>query len=393
MRNLFLQHVGQTSPSPAMIDVDRAEGIYIYDISGKAFADMTSGICVSSLGHNHPVVVKAIEDQVKRYLHTNVYGEHVQHPQVRLAKLLADLLPDRLNMTYFTNSGSEATEGAIKLARKYTGRPEIIACKGGYHGSTIASMSLMSASYYTLAYQPSLPGVQFITFNHIDDLDFISEQTAAVIVEPIRGPAGLELPNKEYLPALRRRCNETGTLLVFDEIQCGIGRTGKMFAFEHFGIEPDILLLAKAFGGGMPIGALVSDREILSAFVQNPMLGYISTFGGHPVCCAAGYAALLYLNEHREYIESVARKEQYIKSLLTSVKINSIRSKGLMMAIDLGDVRKVDRVISACYDHGILIDRFLFDQTSFRIAPPLIISEEEITKEVGVIQSIIEKYA
>lgn len=388
-REIFLKHVGQTSPFPMIVDVDRAEGIYIYDTKGQRYADMTSGIHVSSLGHRNPEILKAVEDQIKQYMHTMVYGEHIQTPQIELAKKLVGLLPDRLNSVYFTNSGSEATEGAIKLSRRHTGRAEIIACRRGYHGSTIAAMSLMSHQYYTLAYQPSLPGVRFIDFNNLDDVQYITTSTAAVFMETVRGPAGIELPDPQFLKAVRERCDQTGTLLVLDEIQCGLGRTGPLFAFEDYGIEPDILLLAKALGGGMPIGALISDQKILNDFTHDPMLGYISTFGGHPVCCAAGLAGLNYLLNRNEILESIPEKEKLIKSILISDKIIEIRSKGLMMAIQLENKSKVQRVVEKCHEQGVLVDYFLFCEDAFRIAPPLIISVEEIKQTVSKINEVI----
>ena len=373
-----------------IVDIDYAEGIHIYDRSGKAYVDMTSGICVSALGHCHPVVVEAIQAQSRAYMHTMVYGEHVQEPQVMLAKRLAGILPDQLNTVYFTNSGSEATEGALKLSRRYTGRREVIACRRGYHGSTIGAMSLMSHQYFTMAYQPSLPGVRFIDFNNVADIENITDQTAAVIMEPVRGPAGVELPNPEYLKALRKKCDEVGALLVFDEIQCGMGRTGRMFAFEHYNVVPDILLLAKALGGGMPIGVLIADQQVLSAFTHSPRLGYISTFGGHPVCCAAALAALDFLIENPQLIEGAAHKEKIVRKHLTATAIKEIRSKGLMMAIDLGDEDKVNEVIQKCHDQGILIDWFLFYGQAFRLAPPLTITDEELIKASIRINAVIE---
>ncbi len=389
MRQLFLKHIGQTSPNPMIIDVDHAEGIYIYDRDGQRFADMTSGICVSALGHGHPVVTSAVLKQATSYFHTMVYGEHVQAPQVLLAKLLVDHLPPQLNSVYFTNSGSEATEGAIKLVRKFTGRAELIACTRGYHGSTIGAMSLMSEALYKQAYQPSLPGVRFIHFNDMDDLQIITDQTAGVIVEPVRGPAGVELADLAWLRALRQRCDETKTLLIFDEIQCGIGRTGRLFAFEHYAVVPDVLLLAKALGGGMPIGALIAGRDVMQQFSEDPILGYISTFGGHPVCCAAGHAALKHLIDQPELIREVRSKEKLIRSLLRANSIVEIRSKGLLMAVELGDADKVHRIVHRCHEKGVLVDHFLFCDTAFRIAPPLTISTVEIEEHISVIHEVI----
>ncbi len=373
-----------------MIDVSHAEGLYIYDTEGKAFADMTSGICVSVLGHGHSVVVEAVHKQSMRYMHTMVYGEHVQMPQVGLAKLLVDLLPGKLDAVYFTNSGSEATEGAIKLVRKHTGRAEIIACRRGYHGSTIGSMSLMSEGKYKQAYQPSLPGVRYIGFNDMQELKTISGRTAAVIVEPVRGPAGVELADLEWLSALRAACDDAGALLIFDEIQCGLGRTGSMFAFEHYGVIPDVLLLAKALGGGMPLGAIVANKRLLDVFAYEPMLGYISTFGGHPVCCAAGLASLDYLRRHGDLIFKATEKGKLIADQLRSDAIEELRYKGLLMAVELGDAQLVRAVIARCFELGVLVDHFLFCDTAFRIAPPLTIRDEEIVQHVGIINGVIE---
>ena len=390
LRQLFLNHVGQTSPEPMMVDVHHAAGIYIYDQAGKRYADMTAGICVSALGHSHPVILDAVRKQADRYMHTMVYGEHVQAPQVLLAACLADVLPNNLDTVYFTNSGSEATEGAIKLVRKYTGRSQIIACKRGYHGSTIAAMSLMSEPLYKQAYQPALPGIKYMDFNSFSDLGLIAGDVAAVIVEPVRGPAGVEIADKKWLRALRVACDEVGCLLVFDEIQCGMGRTGQLFAFMDYGVVPDVLLLAKALGGGMPIGALIASNELLATFVHNPSLGFISTFGGHPVCCAAGYAALNYLLTHDDLLRDVLIKERVIHNILTSDKIMEIRSKGLLIAVELADASMVRQVIQGCFDRGVLIDRFLFDDSAFRIAPPLTITHEELEEHIRVIQEVID---
>jgi len=292
LRQLFLANNAQTTDFPLLLEFERAEGVHLYDAEGKGYIDLISGIGVSNLGHSNPKVIQAIKDQVDRYMHLMVYGEYVQTPQVRFAQKLVSVLPDNLQAVYFVNSGAEAVEGALKLAKRYTGRQQIIACKNSYHGSTHGALSVMGNEDFKQAYRPLLPGVEFIRFNDIDDLQLITQQTACVIIETVQGEAGIRVPDLNYMQALRKRCDETGTLLILDEIQAAMGRTGKLFAFEHYGIVPDILLLAKALGGGMPIGAFVSSNQIMGALKENPMLGHITTFGGHPVCCAAGLAAL-----------------------------------------------------------------------------------------------------
>jgi len=389
MRELFYKHVGQTSPDPMIIDVERAAGIYIYDTDGKQYADLTSGICVSHLGHNHPVVQQAIADQSQRYLHTMVYGEHVQAPQVGLAYALTQDLDASLDCVYFTNSGSEATEGAIKLARRYTGRTRLLAARRGYHGSTIASMSLMSDPYLTLAYQPGIPGISWFDFNDPAALDLITEEVAAIIMEPVRGPAGVELPEPCWLRDVKERCMQTGTLLVFDEIQCGLGRIGHLWAHQAYEVVPDILLSAKALGGGLPIGALIAPRDILQAFTAKPMLGYISTFGGHPLCCAAGLAAYKHFKEHPDIITAASQKQSIIHSTLTSPHVTNIRSIGLMAAIDISDPSRLPDLVNTARKEGLLIDYFLFYKKGFRLAPPLIISEDELSMHLSVLNDII----
>ncbi|RYE36680.1 MAG: aspartate aminotransferase family protein, partial [Sphingobacteriaceae bacterium] len=326
-RQLFLLNVAQTSGSPRLLEIERAKGLYLYDTAGKAYMDLVSGFAVSNTGHSHPEIVQAIKNQVDLYMHLSVYGEFVQSPQVKLAQKITSLLPESLNSVYFTNSGTEATEGAMKLAKRFTGRSEIIACKNSYHGSTQGALSLMGNEHYKQAYRPLLPDVQFINFNQADDLELITTETAAVIVETIQGEAGVRVPNLEYMLLLRQKCSQTGTLLILDEIQSGLGRTGKLFAFEHFGIVPDILLTAKAFGGGMPLGAFIAPKNIMDALKENPILGHITTFGGHPVCCAAGLASLEVILKEK-LIENVAAKEALFRELLLHPKIKEVRGKG-----------------------------------------------------------------
>src|SRR3569833_531044 len=326
LRQLFLANNAQTTNFPLLLEFQRAEGVYMYNSEGKAYLDLISGIGVSNLGHSHPYVVNAIKNQLDKYMHLMVYGEYVQTPQVRFAERLVSVFPDNLQSVYFSNSGAEAVEGALKLAKRYTGRQEIIACKDSYHGSTQGALSVMGNEEFKQAYRPLLPGVNFIRFNNIDDLELISDKTACVVIETIQGEAGIRVPDAAYMQALRTRCNETGTLLILDEIQAAFGRTGKLFAFQHFGIEPDILLLAKALGGGMPAGAFISSNEIMGALKENPILGHITTFGGHPVCCAAGLAAQeVLLGE--DLLAGVAEKEALFKKLLVHPAINEVRGK------------------------------------------------------------------
>lgn len=376
-RQLFLNHVAQTSELPLMLEVDRAEGIYVYDTEGKTYINLISGISVSSLGHCHPAVVQAVKDQVDRYMHTMVYGEHVQSPQVELATLLTDQLPKSLDSVYFVNSGSEAVEGAMKLAKRVTGRTKILSCKNAYHGSTHGSMSLMSDTYFTQAYRPLLPDVYFIEYNNEATLTDIDDHTACVVMETIQAEAGVIMPKDDFLKKVRQRCDEVGALLIFDEIQVGYGRTGSLFAFEQYGVVPDILLLAKAMGGGMPIGAFVASKAHMDTFSFNPVLGHITTFGGHPVVCAAGIATLKTLIK-TDYISLVKEKAQRFLDQLTHPLIQEIRCAGFLMAIDLGSFERVQTLMKLLMTHGVITDWFLFNDKCFRIAPPLIITNEEI---------------
>lgn len=389
LRQLFLANNAQTTNFPLLLEFERAEGIYMYDKSGKPYIDLISGIGVSNLGHSNAYVIDAIKQQLDKYMHLMVYGEYVQTPQVRFAEKLISLLPDNLQSVYFTNSGAEAVEGALKLAKRYTGRQEIIAFKNSYHGSTHGALSVMGNEEYKQAYRPLLPGVKFINFNEVDDLEHITNQTACVIVETIQGEAGVRVPDASYMQALRHRCNETGTLLILDEIQTAYGRTGKLFAFEHFGIVPDVLLLAKALGGGMPIGAFIASNVIMDVLKENPILGHITTFGGHPVCCAAGLAALeVLLNE--KLAERIAEKEALMRSLLVHPSIKQIRGKGLMLAIELQDFDLNKKIIDRCIDNGVITDWFLHCTNSMRIAPPLVITPDEIKNACAVIIEAID---
>jgi len=376
-RQFFLQNVAQTSPEPLQLEIKKAKGIYLYGVGGKKYIDLISGVSVSNVGHGNQKVLNAIRKQVAKYMHTHVYGELVLSPQVKYARLLDKLLPDTLSSTYFVNSGTEAIEGAMKLAKKFTGRTEIISFKNAYHGSTQGALSIQGSETYKTAFRPLLPDIQLLQFNNTDDLQKISKKTAGVVVEPIQGEAGIILPQDNFLKKLRKRCDETGTLLIFDEVQTGLGRTGKLFAFEHFDIIPDILVLAKAFGGGMPLGAFISSKEIMDSLKDNPALGHLTTFGGHPVSCAAGLAALKVVLE-KNLIDTTLPKEVLFRSLLKHPAIKEIRGKGLYLSVELKRPEKIMKFILKLLENGILSDWFLFNDTSFRITPPLTISEEEI---------------
>ena len=390
-RQLFLLNTAQTSTSPRLLEIERAEGMYLYDYDGKSYMDLVSGFAVSNTGHRNAKVVQAIKDQADKYLHLTVYGEFIQSPQVKFASKLSSILPDSLNSVYFVNSGAEATEGAMKLAKRFTGRSEIIACKNSYHGSTQGALSVMGNEHYKQAYRPLLPGIRFIEFNNYIDLDFISSESAAVIVETIQGEAGVRVPDMNYMQRLRKRCNETGTLLILDEIQTGFGRTGTLFAFEHFNIHPDILLIAKGMGGGMPIGAFISSHEIMSVLKENPILGHITTFGGHPVSCAAGLANLEVIIEE-ELVKDVSLKESLFRKHLQHPEIKEVRGMGLMLCIQLGSFEQVENVSRRCVENGIIIDWFLHCDTAMRIAPPLIITDNEIQKACATIIEALEFY-
>ncbi len=390
LRQTFLSHNAQTTNFPLLLEFERAEGVYLYDPKGKPYLDLISGIGVSNLGHGNKRVIQAIKDQAEKYMHLMVYGEYVQSPQVKFAEKLISLLPDSLNSVYFVNSGAEALEGAMKLAKRYTNRREVIAFHNAYHGSTHGALSVMGNEEFKQAYRPLLPGVKFIHFNEPDELKSITDQTACVIVETVQGEAGIRVPEIGYLKALRDRCTATGTLLILDEIQAAMGRTGKLFAFEHFGIVPDILMMAKALGGGMPIGAFIASKEIMDSLKENPILGHITTFGGHPVCCAAGLAALEVLID-QDLIVSVERKSNLFKELLVHPAIKEIRGKGLMLAIELESFEFNKKVIDQCIDDGVITDWFLHCSNSMRIAPPLIINEDQIRFACKVILDAIDR--
>jgi acetylornithine/N-succinyldiaminopimelate aminotransferase len=387
----FLGHLGQTNEHPFLIEVDRAEGIYIYDKNGKSYMDMISGVAVNNIGHRHPKVVEAIQKQLDKHLHVMVYGEFVQDAQNEMAQELIDLLPEKLNCVYTVNSGTEAIEAALKLAKRYTGRSEIVSFRGSYHGSTHGSMSVSGNEIKKQAYRPLLPDVRFLEFNNQEMLNQISEKTAGVIIETVQGDAGVRIPEKEFLFALRRKCNEVGAQLIFDEIQCGMGRTGKVFAFEHFGVVPDMLTLGKALGGGMPIGALVSSKEKMHVFTNNPMLGHITTFGGHPLNCAASAAFLKVVKTEINWNE-VERLGALLEKIISeSNEIKAIRRIGMMFAFDMESSERVAKVVEKCLEKGLITFWFLSHPYSFRLSPPLNISEEEIILAGKLILQAIEE--
>jgi acetylornithine/succinyldiaminopimelate/putrescine aminotransferase len=383
-RELFLQHVAQTSLTPLALEIVKAEGCYMWDKNGNEYLDLISGISVCNVGHRNPQVISAIKDQLDKYMHIMVYGELVESPQVLYAEKIASILPDSLNCIYFTNSGAEATEGAMKLAKRLTVRPNIVAFNDSYHGSTQGALSVMGSEYWRNAYRPLLPGVHHIDHNVLAQLDMIDSNTACVIAEPIQAERGVLSPSIAWMKALRKKCDETGALLILDEIQTGFGRTGTMFAFEQFNIVPDILLLGKAIGGGMPLGAFVAERERMMAFADNPILGNITTFGGHPVSCAAGLAALDYLIDAK-LISTVERNRKLFEKHLVHPLIISFRSAGMLMSIEFDSYETNKQVIDCCIKKGLFTDWFLFASNCMRIAPPLIITIDQIIEACNII--------
>ncbi len=394
LRKQFLAHVAQTSPEPMLVEVERAEGSFFYTPEGKRYYDLVAGVSVSNVGHANPEVVRAVQEQAARYMHVMVYGELVETPQVAYAAKIASLLPAPLESVYFVNSGAEAVEGALKLAKRYTGRTELISMRRAYHGSTHGAMTMMGTpegEEWKAAFRPLLPDVQAIEFNDFAQLGRITRRTACVLVEPVQGEAGVRLPAAGYLEALRRRCDEVGALLVFDEIQTGLGRTGELFAMQKYGVTPDIVCLAKAFGGGMPLGAFISSHAIMDTLQSNPVLGHITTFGGHPVCCAAGLAALNYLLEH-DLVRQVETKGALYEQLLGAhPAVREIRRSGLLLAVELGSSERLFRMMALFKEEGILSDWFLFCDTAFRISPPLTVSEEEVRDSAAIILRCLDR--
>ncbi len=378
-RELFLKHVAQTSPTPLALEIVKAEGVKLFDTKGKEYIDLIGGISVANVGHRHPKVLAAIQKQLDAYLHLMVYGEFIETPQVQFAKLLTDYLPASLNSVFFTTSGAEAVEGAMKLSKRFTNRTQIIGFINSYHGSTQGALSIMGSEYWRNAFRPLLPRVLHVEYNSFESLNSITEETACVIVETVQAEAGIIVPSKEWLQALRKKCTSTGALLVLDEIQSGFGRTGKLWAFEHFDIVPDILLLGKALGGGMPLGAFIAESKMMATLTVDPVLGHITTFGGHPVCCAAGMAAMKALLEE-EMMNGIKQKEELFRSLLVHPTIQAVRSFGLWLAIEFESFERNKRIIDKCIQQGVLTDWFLFAPACLRISPPLVISGNQINK-------------
>lgn len=390
-RQIFLNHIGQTSPDPLALEIIKASGSKLYDINNKEYIDLIGGISVCNIGHANKKVIEAIKQQAENFMHVMVNGELVLSPQTAYAKALTDNLPSSLNAVFFTASGTEATEGAMKLAKRFTGRTQIAAFKNSYHGSTQGSLSIIGDEYWRNAFRPLLPGISHLDFNSFNALASITSETACVIAETIQAEAGVIVPEKKWMQALRKKCTETGTLLVLDEIQCGFGRNGTLWAFQQFDVVPDILLLGKALGGGMPLGAFIADKKIMDSLTHNPVLGHINTFGGHPVCCAAGLAALQVLLEEK-MIEKVFEKENlFLQNLQDATNIKNIRSHGLMMALEFENFEQNKKVIDGLLKEGVFTDWFLFASECLRIVPPLIISEGEIRQACNAIKKVVSQ--
>ncbi len=387
-RQIFLNHIGQTSPAPLALEIAKAEGCKLYDVDNKEYIDLIGGISVSNIGHRNKKVIGAINKQINDYMHVMVNGELILSPQTAYAKLLTDNLPPSLNSVFYTASGTEATEGSMKLAKRYTGRTQIIAFKNGYHGSTQGALSVIGSEYWRNAFRPLLPDVLHLTFNSFESLELITEKTACVIAETIQAEAGVIVPDKGWVQALRKKCKDTGALLILDEIQCGFGRNGTLWAFQQFDIVPDILLLGKALGGGMPMGAFIADKKLMDCFTNNPVLGHINTFGGHPVCCAAGNAAMQVLLEEN-LIASVSEKEKLFIENLKSPKVKAVRSCGLMIGLEFENAEENKKVINLLINNGLFVDWFLFAPECLRIVPPLTISTEEIEKACRIINRVL----
>jgi len=390
-REIFFKNLGLPSATPLAIEIDHAKGIYLYDKDGKDYIDLVSGVSVSNVGHLHPDVVKAIKNQLDKYMHLMVYGEIIQSPQTQLANKLVNLLPENLNAVYFVNSGSEAIEGALKLAKRYNNRSEIIAFHNAYHGGTHGALSILGSESLKYAFRPLLPDIRHILFNHMDDLNLITERTACIVAETIQAEAGIILPEKDYLRALRSRCNETGTLLILDDVQMGFGRTGKLFSFENYTFSPDILVLAKAMGAGMPLGAFVASTEIMNTLTHGPELGHITTFGGHPVSCSAALAGLNLILKKSLHTDSDRKGKLFKQGLIGHQHIKSIRQKGLMIGLDTESPEMVTKLVSVFLQNGLITDRFLFKPEAFRIAPPLSINDIEIEKTISRIRMSLDK--
>jgi acetylornithine/succinyldiaminopimelate/putrescine aminotransferase len=389
-RQIFLRHVGQTSGTPLQLEIERAEGIYFHTPEGKRYTDLVSGVSVSALGHGHPAVVTAVKAQAEKHMHLMVYGEFVQSPQTGYAEWIASHLPDPLKVVYYVNSGSEAIEGAMKLAKRVTGRPGIVAFNKAYHGSTHGAMSIIGDASFQSGYLPLLPGISHLDFNDPLGLKLITEDTAAVVLEPIQAEAGIIEPEQGFLKKVRERCDATGALMILDEIQTGFGRTGKLFAFEHYDVQPDIVCFAKSFGGGMPLGAFVSSRDNMQTLTHHPPLGHITTFGGHPVSCAAGHAAQEYIEKHRLIEHAIAMGNLY-RELMVHEGIDHVRGKGLFLAVQFNRKVSGEKLMQHIYENGIIVDQFLFCNNAFRIAPPLIITAEEVRESAALLLDALDR--
>lgn len=392
-RGLFFKHLGQTSPSPIALEIIKAKGSILIGQKGRKYIDLISGIAVSNIGHNNSYVQKAMTQQIQKHSYLMVYGEYIISPQVQLAKRLTQELHRNLNSVFLVNSGSEAIEVALKLAKRYTGKTHLIACKNAYHGSTHGALSLMGDEYYKNAFRPLLPNIDFIEFNNIDSLNCITHKTAAVVIEPVQGEAGVILPNIAFFKALQKKCKVTKTLLIFDEIQTGFGRCGTLFAHQALGITPDILVLGKALGGGMPLGAVVSPKKIMDNFTNNPVLGHITTFGGHPVSCSAAIASLDFIIQKQVLKHLPEKQNLFLKKLSPLKPIIKIRNFGMMFAVEFKTQDQMMNVINYCIKHGVIVDWFLFNNKSMRICPPLTIQKQEIESACNVIINAIQKYS
>jgi len=388
-KDIFKKHQAQTFPFPSCLEIASAKGSYIYDVNGKSYLDFVAGVSANTLGHSNPIITDAVKEQLDKYTHVMVYGEYIQSPQYKLAKLLADNLPENLSSTYFVNSGAEAIEGAMKLAKRATGRSEIISCTDSYHGSTQGALSIMGNEEHKVKYRPLLPNCNTIIYNDVDSLKNISKQTAAVVIEVVQGGTGFVTPTNNFLQKVREKCNETGTLLILDEIQTCYGRLGTLFGFEKYNLVPDILCIAKGMGAGMPIGAFVSSWELMNLLTFEPKLGHITTFGGHPINCAASLACLQHLL-NSDIMKQVDKKEQLFRIHLSHPKIKEIRGTGLILSVELDSDELTKKVVEKSLENGLILFYFLFTKTSFRITPPLTISEEEIIKGCKIIKEILD---
>jgi acetylornithine/N-succinyldiaminopimelate aminotransferase len=388
-KDIFKKHQAQTFPFPSCLEIESAKGSYIYDVNGTAYLDFVAGVSANTLGHSNPIISNAVKEQLDKYSHVMVYGEYIQSPQYKLAQLLADHLPENLNSTYFVNSGAEAIEGSMKLAKRATGRSEIISCKDSYHGSTQGALSIMGNEEHKAKYRPLLPNCNTITYNDENSLENICKQTAAVVIEVVQGGTGFVTPTNNFLQKVRQKCNETGTLLILDEIQTCYGRLGTLFGFEKYNVIPDILCIAKGMGAGMPIGAFISSWELMNLLTFEPKLGHITTFGGHPINCAASLACLQHLLS-TDIMEEVDKKEQLFRTHLSHPKINEIRGTGLILSVELDSEELTRKVVEKSLENGLILFYFLFTKTSFRITPPLTISEEEIIKGCNIIKEILD---